>query len=179
MQVSGFLRLVGIINAAIWFGAALFFAAGILPAVFSSDMHSVFNETGDNTYYSGSVAILLFRRFFVLQIICGLVAMLHLLAEKFYQGRAFPRIGGGLVLVMLALYLLGGLWLQPKMENLRHIRYFGQTQEQKDHARHSFGIWHGISLGINFLILGGLLGHLVRVSQPVGPARYGNFYQIP
>jgi len=179
MQVSGFLRLVGIVNAAIWFGAGLFFAAGILPAVFSNEMRGVFHETAADPYYSGTVAMLLFRRFFILQYVCGLVALLQLLAEKFYQGKAFPRLGGVLVLILLGMGLIGGFWLQPKMESLRQTRYFGRTTEQKEEARHSFGLWHGLSQAANILILGGLLAHLVLVSRPVGPARYGSFYQIP
>jgi uncharacterized RDD family membrane protein YckC len=179
MHVSGFLRLVGLINAAIWFGAGLFFAAGILPAIFSNEMRGVFHETAADPYYSGAVAMLLFRRFFILQYVCGAIALLQLLAEKTYQGKPFPRIDGGLVMVLLALGLTGGFWLQPKMEGLRETRYFGATPELKEQARHSFGLWHGLSQATNMLILGGLLAHLVRMSRPVGPARYGMFYQIP
>ena len=141
-------------------------------------MHKLFNETGD-PYYSGGVAQILFRRYFVVQYVCGAVAMLHLLAEKLYLGRALPRFGSALVLGMLGFGLIGGLWLEPRMEGLRQTRYFGQTQEQKETARHSFGLWHGLSQVANLFVISGLLVHLVRVTRPVGPARYGNFYQIP
>lgn len=177
--MSGFLRVVGIINAAIWFGAGLFFAAGILPAVFSGEMRAVFHETAADPYYSGAMAMHLFRRYFILQYLCGLVALLQVLAEKFYQGKPFPRVGGGLVLALLGVGLIGGLWLEPKMEKLRETRYFGASQELKEQARHSFGLWHGFSEAVNVLVLGGVLTHLVLVSRPAGPARYGTFYQIP
>jgi hypothetical protein len=176
--VSGFLRYIGIINAALWFGAGIFFAGGILPAIFSRDMHNLFHEAAFQ-YYAGGVALILFKRFFMLQYFCGSVAIIHLLAEKLYLGRALPRLGTALVLALLAFGLLGGLWLQPHMEGLRNTKYFGQTQEQKDRASHAFGLWHGLSELTNVLILGGLLVHLIRVSRSAGPTRYGNYYQIP
>ncbi len=177
--MSGILRFIGIVNAAIWFGAGVFFAAGILPGVFSQEMHTLFREAAGATTYSGAVALLLFKRFFLLQYICGAVAVLHLLAEKLYLGRTPSRWGTALVVIIFALGLLGGLALQPRMENLRHTMYAGRTQEQRDQARHSFGLWHGISEFTNLLILGGLLAHLVRVTRPADPGRYGTFYQIP
>jgi Domain of unknown function (DUF4149) len=176
--VSGILRYVGIINAAVWFGAGIFFAAVVLPAVFSRDLHQLFGETA-YPYYSGGVALVLFRHFFVLQYVCGALAILHLLAEKLYLGRALPRFGSALVLAILGLGLVGGLWLQPRMEKYRQTMYFGQTQEQKDSGRHSFYLWHGVSQLANLFIIGGLLVNLVRVAQPVGPARPGIYYQIP
>jgi hypothetical protein len=176
--VSGFLRFINIINAAIWFGAGIFFTLGILPAVFSHDLHALFGESG-YPYFSGAVALILFKRFFALQYICGGVALFLLLAEKFYTGRKLPSVGTTLVLVMFGFGLIGGLWLQPKMQTLRGTMYSSQPIEVREKARHSFGIWHGTSLLANFVVLGGLLAHLVRVTRPPEQSRYGTFYQIP
>jgi energy-coupling factor transporter transmembrane protein EcfT len=169
---------VGIVNAAIWFGAGIFFTMGILPAIFSSDLHKLFGESA-YPYFSGAVALVLFKRFFVLQYICGSVAVLHFLAEKLYLGRAFSRFGMTLVLIIFGLGLIGGLWLQPRMELLRATRYTSTSPELREKARHSFGLWHGVSLLTSFAIIGGLLVHLVRVARPAEPGRYGTFYQIP
>ncbi len=151
---------------------------GILPAIFSSDLHKLFGDAA-YPYFSGSVALVLFKRFFALQYICGTVAVAHLLAEKLYLGRALPRIGMTLVLIIFGLGLIGGLWVQPRMERLRGIMYSSQSQEIRDQARHSFGLWHGVSQFANLLIIGGLLVHVVRVTRPAEPGRYGTFYQIP
>jgi len=169
--VSVFLRIVGIVNAAIWFGAATFFAAGVVPGVFSQDLHKLFGD--GYLYYSGAVALVMFKRFFVLQYICGTVALLHFLAEKLYLGKPFSRIGTALVLAILGLGLIGGFWLQPKMEGLRKDMYFGATPELKERARHSFGVWHGVSELANLLVIGGLLVHLLRVARQTDGARYG------
>lgn len=173
------MRLVGIINAAIWFGAAIFFAVGVLPGVFSTEMHQLFRETADNPYYSGAVAQALFERYFTLQCVCGFVALLHLLAEKLYLGRPWPKIGTWVVVALFCLGLIGNFWLQPHMRDLRQIRYFGRTPEQKERAHRSFTAWHVVSEGVNLIVLGGLLFHLIRVTKPTGDGRYGTFYQIP
>ena len=171
--VSVFLRIIGIVNAAIWFGAGTFFAAGVLPGVFSQDLHRIFGETA-YPYYSGAVALVLFKRFFVLQYICGAIALLHFFAEKLYLGRPFSRLGTTLVVIIFSLGLLGGFWLQPRMENLRQTMYSTTaTPEQKDRARHSFGVWHGVSELANVLIIGGLLAHLLRVTRQEAAGRYG------
>ena len=175
--MSGFLRYIGIINAALWFGAGIFFAAFILPGIFSQDMRNLFHEAAFQ-YYAGGVALILFKRFFMLQYFCGAVALIHLLAEKLYLGRALPRLGTALVLALLAFGLLGGLWLQPHMEALRHAMYFSATPEEREGARHVFGLWHGFSEIINLVIIGGLLAHLVRVCRPGGIYRYGVYQQF-
>jgi hypothetical protein len=171
--VSLFLRIVGIVNAAIWFGAGTFFAAGVIPGVFSQDLRHIFGDTA-YPYYSGAVAMALFKRFFVLQYICGTVALLHLLAEKLYLGRPYSRLGTTLVVVIFSLGLFGGFWLQPKMERLRSDMYSTTAAaDTKERARHSFGVWHGVSQIANVLIIGGLLVHLLRVTRPPDSRSYG------
>jgi hypothetical protein len=177
--VSGFLRFVGIINAAVWFGAAIFFATGVLPVVFSREMHQLFHETAESPFYSGAVAQALFQRYFTLQCVCGAIALIHLFAEKLYLGRALPQLGMGLVLGLFCVALIGNFVVQPHMKDLRQTRYFGRTQEEKDHGRRSFAIWHGVSEGVNFFVTIGLLVNLMRVARPSGTARSGTFYQIP
>jgi hypothetical protein len=172
--VSVTLRIIGIVNAAIWFGAGTFFAVGVLPGIFSQDLRHIFGDTA-YPYYAGAVALALFKRFFVLQYICGFVALLYLIAEKLYLSRPYASIGTALVVVIFSLGLIGGFWLQPKMEDLRQTMYAttGVTPEQKEKARHSFGVWHGISEMANLLIIGGLLVHLLRVTRPPDSGRYG------
>lgn len=170
--MSVFLRIVGIVNAAIWFGAGTFFAVGVLPGIFSQDLHHIFGDTG-YPYYSGAVALALFKRFFILQYICGAVALLHFFAEKLYLGRPFSSLGTALVIVIFVLGLIGGFWLQPKMEDLRQTMYSNAPVEQKEKARHAFGFWHGISETANVLIIGGLLIHLLRVTRPPNSGGYG------
>ena len=176
--MSGFLKIIGILNAAIWFGAGLFFVVGILPGIFSTDMHQLFHETAF-AYYAGAVALILFKRFFILQYVCGTVALIHLVAEKLYVSRPVPKLGLGLVLFLLGSGLIGGLWFQPHMEALRSVMYTGASVALREKAAASFALWHHASEAASLFILAGLLIHLVRVTRTGEPGRYGTFYQIP
>jgi hypothetical protein len=176
--VSSFLRFAGIVNAAIWFGGGVFFAAVVLPAVFSNDVHQLLGvKPGEQyyTYYPGGIALVFFRRFFILQYICGALALLHLFAEKLYLNRSLSVIGAGMVGAILCLSLIGGIWLQPRMEEMRQTMYFGATAELREKAKHSFGVWHGISQTANLLVLLGTLTHMWRVTRPIESDRYSTF----
>jgi hypothetical protein len=168
---------VGIVNAALWFGASVFFAGVVLPGVFSGDTHKLFGEETAYRYYAGGVAMALFQRFFVLQYVCGLVALAHLCAEKLYLGRAFPRLTTGIVAGALGLSLIGGLWVQPHLREFRQTMYAPTASaEQKAAAEHSFGVLHGVSELANLVMLAGLLVYLVNVSRQEESARYGTLF---
>ena len=171
--MSGFLRFVGILNAAIWLGGGVFFALFILPGVFSGGMHAALKLPDDATalYYQGTIAQVLFHRFFVLQYICAIVALLHFIAENLYLGRAFSTLGLFVVIGIFILSLVGGIWLQPKMERLHGIKYSKAPTVEKEQAAHTFATWHGISQIANLVIMAGLVVHLVRVTRPDDSSR--------
>lgn len=173
------MRFVGVVNAAIWLGAGIFFAAFVLPGVFSSGTRQLFPDETTFKYYAGAVAMILFKRFFVLQYLCGVIALLHLFAEKLYLGRAFPRLGTSVVVGVFCLGLLGGIWLQPKMDGLRKVKYSATTtQPQKDAATQSFNRLHVVSDLAVVIMIAGLLVHIVRVTRQEDTSRYVNFSKI-
>ena len=93
---------------------------------------------------------------------------------KTLPGPAFFRIGTTLVIIIFALGLAGGFWMQPKMEKLRSEWYSTKaTPEMKEQAHHTFNVWHGISQTANVLIIGGLLIHLLRVTRSPDSRNYG------
>ena len=152
------LRFVGLVNAAVWLGSAVFltFAAG--PAVFSPQMAEVLPR-----YHAGRVAQILLSRYFILQYVCSGIAVLHLLAEWLYAGRKPGRFDVTLVSVLLGCALLGGIWLQPKMKQLHVVKYATNTSlVQKEAATRSFGLWHGVSQSFNLVLLGGILAYFWR-----------------
>jgi hypothetical protein len=175
-QVTGFLRFAGILNAAIWLGAAIFFTCGIGPAVFSQDMRDVLHlaREPDFRFYAGGVALVFIKRYFILQYVCGAVALLHLGAERFYLGRKAGRAVAAFLIVIFALGLAGGFWLQPKMQVLRQAKYSAPTPEQKEQAGRSFDIWHGVSQAGNLGIMLGLVFYLVHVTRPAEAGRYNS-----
>ena len=140
--MTGFLRYAGILNAAVWFGSALFFTFGVAPGVFSPDMHKLLGESSFQ-YYAGGVALVLFKRYFIVNYVCGTLALVHLLAEWLCLGKRTTRWSLGLVLILFGFVLLGGQWLQPKMRGLRETMYHASDPAVREQAHHTFGAWHG------------------------------------
>jgi len=170
--VSGFLRFVAILNAAVWCGSAVFLAVG-LPAIFSPELKKLLQPAG-----VGFAAEALMARFFLLQYWCAAIALVHLFADWLYCGRPVRRLNLVLVLGILAVALAGGLWAQPKMRALHAIKYFGKTTELQTRAGQSFARWHAASETAHLLVMGGLILYLWRVSAPPESPRFGGFSKI-
>jgi len=170
--VIGFLRCIGLLNAAIWFGAGIFFTFFAGPAFFSADMQKLLGPKF-YPFFSGEIAQIVIARYFRLQIICGIVAVLHLVAEQLYFGRAPQKRWLSLLMALLALSLLGGCWLQPKLGKWHTQRYDANTPAQtRETASRSFQVWHGVSQAANFLMLVGLGFYLLRVGNPADSTRF-------
>jgi hypothetical protein len=144
-----------------------------LPALFSPELKRLLTVPG-----VGFAAESIVARFFVLQYWCGGIALAHLLAEWFYNGRPLWRLNLGLLVVVLSLGLAGGLWAQPKMRALHVIHYFGKTSEQQTQAARSFAVWHSASETANLLVIAGLVWYLWRVSRAQDPQRFVSFSKI-
>ena len=173
----GLLRFLGIANAAVWFGSSLFFTLVVGPAVFSSQMLTLFGAAGPDTakFYAGSVAQILFEGYFTLHHWCGALALIYLLSEWLLTGRPLQRLTLGLALAIFCLGLAGGFLLQPRMQQWHKIKYKVVAPIpplQVEQAARSFRIWHGIAQAGNLASLIGLGVVLWRISQPNGAARY-------
>ncbi len=156
-----FLRFVGVVNAGVWLGAAIFFTLGAGPAFFSPEMKTLL---GPRAYpvYSGAIAQIVIERYFVLQHWCGVIALAHLIAEWLYTGKPMEKITLGLLLGLFCLGLIGGFWMQPKMKSLHATKYGGATQELREQAAKSFRGWHGAARVLDLVMMGGLLVYLWR-----------------
>jgi Domain of unknown function (DUF4149) len=164
--VIGFLKFVGILNAAVWFGAAVFFTFGTGRAPFSQEMKALLGPN-NYPYFSGAIAQILITRYFHLQFVCSIIALLHLLAEWLYFGKSPQKLRFGLLLGLCSACLIGGFWLQPKLKTLHVTKYGVNTRpELREAASRSFRAWHGVSMGVNLLLVGGLALYLWRVANP-------------
>ncbi len=145
--------------------------SGSAPATYSSLLQAA------GAPYNGAVAELVIARLFVLHYICGFLALLHLGAEWMYSGKEPPRFSAWLVGGALALSLVGGIWLQPKLKEWHRIKYaehyrLAKTPPERAAAAKSFGMWHGISMGMNLLTLAALWLNLARIIHPGEAPRF-------
>jgi hypothetical protein len=171
-RVIGVLRFIGILNAAVWLGGAVFFTLGVGRVPFSTAMRELLTEA-NYPYFSGAIAQLLIVKYFALHIICGAISLAHLGAEWLYQGRPARRSTLILLLCLFGFGLLGSTWLQPKMERLHRQKYAPNlSQTVRDRAAKSFRIWHATTQGLNLVVLGSLCVYVWRANHPPDPTRF-------
>jgi hypothetical protein len=176
--VIGLLRFVGVANAAVWFGASIFFTFSIGPAFFSTEMIDMIRRLGGidaeaAKAYAGFVAEIVIKRYFVLHLICGIIALAHLVAEWLYMGKPLQRLTLWLLLGICAFGLMGGVIIQPKLQGFHRTLYSaGATPPQREQAHHSFRLWHAASQALNLVLITGVAVYLWRVSTPGSGYRY-------
>ena len=164
----GFLRFVGVANAAMWFGASIFFTFSVGPAFFSDKMIGLLTRP-----YARAAAQIVIERYFFFHEMCGVIALAHLVAEWLYMGKPLQRLTLWLLLGIFALGLVGGYSLQPKLRALHRTIYGpGSTAQQIDQAKQSFKLWHATSQALNVVVLGGVAVYLWRVTTPGSGYRY-------
>ena len=168
----GFLRCVGLLNAAIWFGAGIHFTFFAGAAAFSPEMKELIGAN-NYPYFSGAIAQILITRYFRLQIICAIIAFIHLWADRLYFGRPPEKRWVGLSLLLLSLTLAGRYWLQPRLSALHKLKYAVNVSPQvQEAASASFRAWHGVAQMINLAMLIGLGIYLWRIANAEDSARF-------
>jgi uncharacterized protein DUF4149 len=168
-----FLRAIGLLNVAVWFGAVIFFTVGVAPALFSPEVKALLQQS--YPILSGRLAMVVVSKYFLLHYWCGTVALLHQLAERFYLSKPLQRLTFGVLIGVCCLSLLNGLWLQSNLRKLHQVEY-GRSDiygpQQKAQASHAFRVWHGVSFGLNLLVMGGLGVYLWRLANPGNGPRF-------
>jgi hypothetical protein len=174
------------LNAAVWLGAALFCAAGVRPALISDDVQALFRDAQGAfreqyfDYLSGAVSQVIATRYFYWHIVCAIIALLHLLAEWLYLGRAAHRLWLSLLGGLLAAGLIGNALVVPKLAQLHRARhsvelrpeYRGAAAKNREAAAKSFQSWHRVFQGLNLLIIGGVAIYFWRATSPSDPLRF-------
>lgn len=172
--VIGLLRFVGLLNAAIWLGAAISFTVALGPAFFSAEMKSILPPP-----YNGAAAQIIIKRYFILLYCCGGIALLHFVLEKLYSGKVFERLTAGALVFAICLGLLGGIWLQPKLRDLHLKKYDSRSSpELRAQVDRSFKTWHGVSQTMNLAVIGGLLLYFWRTSNAGNTSRFVNTHKF-
>ncbi len=164
------MRFVGVLNAAVWVGAAIFNTLVVAPAMASQEMHNLLRTSFP--FFSVSIGQILAERFFLLSVICASIALLHLWADWLYLGRAAHRFWLWLLASLFVLSLAGTFWLAPELDRLHRDAYSAALKPEKRLAAdRAFGAWHNAGHAINFLIMGGVTVYLWRVANPLDSLR--------
>jgi len=151
---------MGLFNAAVWVGGSVFFSFLAAPVFFTPEVTAFAPKPAN-----GLVAQAVLGRYFMLHIICGTIASLHLLIEWLYNGGGFPKRAIAIVCVLLGLALFGGKFISPKLTVWHQEKH--QVQLKSDggltkikleadvvqNAERKFAVWHGVSHVINLAMM--------------------------
>ena len=165
------LRFIGLLNAAIWLGAVVFFTFRAGPACVSPEMETLLGAK-NFPYFSGAFEQLVAARYLTLVSVSAVIALAHLLAEWLYMGRPARKFSLALLAGLLALVGLG-FWVEPRLKQLHTTRYAANTPPaQRDAAAKSFRLWHAGSRALNLVMLAGLVVYVWRVANPPDAPRF-------
>jgi hypothetical protein len=163
---------MGMLNAAIWLGAAIFCTLGILPLVNSQTMMVLVGQTYF-PYMSGSIVRLIIGRLFDWQIACAVIAWLHLVLEWLYLGRTPRRLWVGLLTLLFSAGLLAGLWLNPKLTRLHRSEHVLNARPgDRELAAKSFRFWDGVFQAVNVVLIGGVSFYFWRLTTTEDAPRF-------
>ena len=159
--MSFYLRLLGITNAALWFGATAFVVLGAGPAFSSPAMLQILPPS-----HSGAAAQVLVRHFSVLQYWCGGIALVQLLVSWLYTGTTWKRWSLYLVLGLFALGLLDGQIVQPRLQRM-HLELYGRlsTPQQRENAALSSRRWQRAAQASHVAGMLGVWLYLLEISR--------------
>jgi hypothetical protein len=156
---------VGVLNAAVWFGSTIFFTFVAAPVLSSAEVAKLLG-TSHTPFFAGAIAQLIRDREAGVQLMCSVVALLHLLGERLYFGRAPGGLRVGLLAGLTILALMASLWVDPKLSRLHTTRNaVNASAETREAASRSFDAWYGVWQGINVFTIVGLGIYVCRVGQ--------------
>lgn len=168
----GFLRFLGLLNAATWLGAAIFCTLGVLPVVSSHKMLAILGQTYF-PYLSGGIARMLVEQLFYWQIACAVIAWLHLVLEWLYLGRIPRRLWVGVLTLLFSACLFTSMWLNPKLTRLHRSQHaLNADAEYRELAAKSFRLWDGVLQAINVVLIGGVGVYFWRLTTTEDAPRF-------
>jgi hypothetical protein len=169
----GLLRLIGLLNAAIWLGGVIFFSLVGSPSVNSASMLNLL-QPKNFAYFAPAIQHIALGAYFQFFIVCALIALLHLIVEWIYLGRPISRkvllaLVGGLLIYGMA----GSNLLQPHLKKLHTTRYSVSAQPiEREAAARSYGRWRTTIVVLNLFSASALLFHFWRITRPSDTPRF-------
>jgi glycerol-3-phosphate acyltransferase PlsY len=141
-------RVLHVLALSLWFGGGVMFTFIVTPSLF---------RTFEGTLEFGIAVGPLFPLYFALQGACGIVALVTAWGWTRSHPDRIQRVRLAVIAVAVAI-LLAAWPVVGKVEALRFARNAGEEA-----ARAAFGLWHGVSLLLNFGVLA-LVGAAVALT---------------
>lgn len=168
----GFLRFIGLLNAAVWLGGSILFAAQFGP-IFSSSEFKYLLGPRNYPYFSGAMAQIALTHFFRFQLWCTIIAAIHLIAEWLYLGRPRRKLLFSLLAVLFTVVLVNTTVLRPRLQQLHSTRYALNVREaDREAAARAFGIWQAVSQGIIVFEIAGVMFYFWCLASPSDAPRF-------
>ena len=158
-------------NAAVWLGAAIFFTFGAEPACFSADMRAALG-TPAASYFPGAISGVVMSRYYHLTLACGVIALLHFLAEWIFLGRPRRKFSFGLVATLFILTLIVSNAVYPSLVRLNRKHYTATQPAERESAGKNFRILRVTGIVLNVMIIGGLVVYVSRVASASDAVRF-------
>ena len=168
----GFLRFLGLINTAVWLGAAVFMLLGVESAAASAQMQELIGQN-NFPYFSLAIAQVIQKRFLYVCLVCGSIAIGHMAAEWLYLGKYASGLWVGILGALLVMSAVQGGIVQPSLRRSHSLEFKPRAAaEERQLAAKSARVWRGVSRGINSVMVLGLIVYLWRVGNPQDPMRF-------
>jgi hypothetical protein len=160
-NVLPLLRIIGIANAALWFGATLLFLICIRSGFQSPEMVELIPEP-----FAAAAMHVLLKHYIDLILLCALVALFQLCAIQWYQGRPIFRLRIGILIFLIIISALLKWNIYPMMQK-HHLKAHqaGASNEDQRQGSKAYRTWKTGFYFLHLIILGGSLSHLLHVSN--------------
>ncbi|MBT5925787.1 MAG: hypothetical protein HOH33_04120 [Verrucomicrobia bacterium] len=155
------LRILGIANAALWFGATMLFLICFRTGFQSPDMIQLlpgpFAEAALHVIMKSYLSVLLF---------CSVVSVIQLWAEQWYTGRPIFRLRLSILLslVVFSCLLKWGIFPVMQKQHVRAHQPNANTENQRNGGK-AYRSWKTGFHFVHLIIVGGSLSHLLYISQ--------------
>ena len=170
--MTGFLRFLGVFNAAVWFGAVVFYLFGVSVLLNSTEAQALFGADHSDFFSRASQQIIQ-DRFYTIQWICAAVALVHIWTERWYLGRRTRRRWDGLLLGALILSLWGDNSLVSRLRQLHNGQHARDASPQlREASARSFRNWQRVATAMHLYLLFGAGACLWRAANPESGPRF-------
>jgi hypothetical protein len=166
------LRTIGVLGAALWFGAAVFAVFALGPASESQEMRRLLGPT-NFPFYSRATEQVVASHYGGILVLCALLGLANMVVAWLYFGKLPNRLWLWLFIAIASLSVAQAWLIQPRLTQLHRTHHaVNVPPPAREKAGNAFRAWQTLSNVVNYLLVAGLAVNLLRVTEPEDPARF-------